>query len=98
MYNVLVETFKEKVIKVVRKIPRAKTLSYKEVARRAGNARAARAVGNIMNKNYDTSIPCHRVIRSNGTVGGYNRGAKEKIKILRRGGVIYYNRDRGYNI
>jgi methylated-DNA-[protein]-cysteine S-methyltransferase len=83
------KTFTEKVYAVVAKIPRGKTMTYKEVARRAGNALAARAVGNIMNKNLDTkSVPCHRVIRSDGDTGGYARGRKAKIMILRREGAI----------
>lgn len=79
--------FKERVLKVVAKIPKGKTLSYKEVARRAGNPRAARAVGNIMNKNYDPKVPCHRVIRSNGEVGGCRDGVKKKIQILKKEGA-----------
>jgi len=68
---------------VVKKIPRGEVLSYKEVARLAGNEKASRAVGNILNKNYDPGIPCHRVIRSDGSVGGYNRGKKEKERLLK---------------
>ncbi len=75
--------FAEKVYEVVKKIPRGKVLAYKEVARRAGNMKAARAAGSILSKNYDLEIPCHRVIRSDGRPGGYNRGAKNKIKILK---------------
>ena len=75
-------TFSEKVKSVVTKIPRGKTLTYAEVARRAGNPRAYREVGNILNKNYDPQIPCHRVIRSDGMVGGYNRGGKKKRELL----------------
>ncbi|MDR3558272.1 MAG: MGMT family protein [Candidatus Pacebacteria bacterium] len=45
--------------------------------------RAFRAVGNILNKNYDPTIPCHRVVRSDGTLGGYNRGAKKKMEMLK---------------
>ena len=78
------DQFSEKVLKVVAKIPRGETLSYKEVARRAGNPHAARAVGNIMNKNYNPKVPCHRVIRSDGSVGGYRGGTKKKIEILKR--------------
>ena len=77
-------TFREKVYKVVKSIKRGKTLTYAEVAKRAGNAKAYRAVGNILNKNYDPKIPCHRVIRSDGTVGGYNRGSKKKLEVLKR--------------
>lgn len=78
------KTFAEKVYDVVRKIPEGKTLTYGEVARRAGNPRAARAVGNILNKNYNPEIPCHRVIRSDGTTGGYNRGEAKKRQLLKR--------------
>lgn len=67
---------------IVRRIPKGQTMTYKEVAHAAGRPKAYRAVGNILNKNYDPSIPCHRVVRSNGTTGGYNRGVGEKIKRL----------------
>lgn len=76
------KTFSESVYEVVRHIPRGKTLTYKEVSMRAGNPRAYRAVGNILNKNFDPTIPCHRVIRSDGKTGGYNRGAERKEQIL----------------
>ena len=74
-------------LKVVAGIPKGSTLSYQAVARRAGSPRAYRAVGNIMNKNYDPKIPCHRVIRSDGKGGGYRGGAKKKIQILKKEGV-----------
>lgn len=69
------------------KIPRGKTLTYKQVATMAGSERAFRAVGNILNKNYDKNIPCHRVVRSDGKTGGYNRGALKKVSILKSEGV-----------
>ena len=75
-------SFADKVRAVVRKIPEGKTLTYKQVAQRAGNSEAARAVGAVMRKNYDPTVPCHRVIRSDGKMGGYNRGGvlvKEKM-------------------
>ena len=79
--------FKEKVLHIVRGIPWGKTISYKQVAERAGSPHAYRAVGNILNTNYNPKIPCHRVICSDRAVGGYNRGAKNKIKILKQEGV-----------
>jgi len=82
------KTFSNKVKKVVAKIPSGKTITYAEVARRAGNPRAYRAVGNILNKNYDLKIPCHRVIRSNGELGGYNKGSEKKREMLLREGAI----------
>jgi O-6-methylguanine DNA methyltransferase len=76
------KSFTERVRGIVAKIPAGKTLTYKEVATRAGNPRAARAVGAIMRKNYDPAIPCHRVIKSDGSMGGYNRGGAAAKKRL----------------
>lgn len=80
-------SFREKVLKVVAKIPKGKVLTYKEAAKLSGRPKAYRAVGNILNNNYNPEIPCHRVIRSNGKAGGYNRGAKNKIRILKSEGI-----------
>lgn len=68
-------------------IPRGQVMTYKQVARLAGRPLAFRAVGNILNKNYDTGVPCHRVIRSDGTLGGYNRGIRNKQKLLKKEGA-----------
>lgn len=75
-------TFADRVRAVVARIPRGETMTYRQVAERAGSPRAFRAVGNILNKNYDPNIPCHRVIRSDCTTGGYNRGTERKREIL----------------
>jgi len=66
--------FTERVRKVVAEIPKGETLTYGQVAALAGSPGAARAVGNIMKGNYNKGIPCHRVVRSDGKMGGYNRG------------------------
>ena len=84
----MAKTFTEKVYEVVKKIPKGKTLTYKEVAKKAGSEKAFRAVGNILNKNYDPLIPCHRVIKSDGKLGGYNRGSENKHKILLEEGFL----------
>ncbi len=76
--------FQEKVYNIVRTIKRGKTMTYVEVAELAGNPMAARAVGNVLNNNYNPDIPCYRVIRSDGKAGGYNRGSKLKQKLLSR--------------
>ena len=84
-----IKSFAQKVRDIVIKIPKGKTLTYLEVAKKAGNAKASRAVGSIMRKNFDTGIPCHRVIRSDGGMGGYNRGGvKRKMAILKKEGAI----------
>ncbi len=76
--------FQKSIYDVVRKIPKGKILSYKEVAISAGCPKAYRAVGNVLNKNYDPKIPCHRVVRSDGKLGGYNRGPDLKFELLRQ--------------
>ncbi|MSU55337.1 MAG: MGMT family protein [Candidatus Taylorbacteria bacterium] len=75
-------SFKERVFKVVRGIPKGSVLTYGDVAKRAGNLKAGRAVGAILRTNFDPNIPCHRVIRSDGKLGGYNRGESNKRRIL----------------
>ncbi|TAJ15595.1 MGMT family protein [Patescibacteria group bacterium] len=83
------DNFTERVLDVVLKIPKGKTMSYGEVAKAAGKAKAGRAVGRIMAQNKDKKIPCHRVIRSDGSLGGYNGlGASSKEKLLRSEGAI----------
>lgn len=79
--------FKEGVLKVVRAIPRGKTMTYGEVAAAAGHPMAARAVGAIMRGNKDTKTPCHRVVAKNG-LGGYNGIQGKKERLLREEGVI----------
>lgn len=81
--------FSEQVYKVVSALPRGRTMSYGEVARAAGRPGAARAVGSLMAKNFDPSIPCHRVIRSSGQLGNYNRGGlTRKRKLLESEGAM----------
>jgi methylated-DNA-[protein]-cysteine S-methyltransferase len=83
------KSFSEKVLGIVRKIPKGKTMTYKQVATRAGSPNASRAVGSIMKANYKPDVPCHRVVRSDGTAGEYNRGGKiAKTKLLIKEAVI----------
>jgi O-6-methylguanine DNA methyltransferase len=83
------KSFADKVRDIVRKIPEGQTMTYKEVATRAGNPNAARAVGAVMRTNYLDDVPCHRVVHSDGSIGNYNRGGSEKKReILRREGAI----------
>jgi len=86
-------SFQERVFRVVKKIPKGKVLTYKTVAKLAGNPKAWRAVGNILNKNPNPKIiPCHRVVKSNGKVGGYKDGTKKKISLLKKEGVVVKKR------
>ncbi|PIQ92664.1 MAG: hypothetical protein COV69_01840 [Parcubacteria group bacterium CG11_big_fil_rev_8_21_14_0_20_39_14] len=79
--------FKNKVYQAVKEISQGEIMTYKGVAEKAGSPRAWRAVGNILNKNKNPEIPCHRVIKSDGRVGGYNRGQKRKIELLKKEGI-----------
>jgi O-6-methylguanine DNA methyltransferase len=83
--------FANRVYQIVKKIPKGKVLTYKEVAKLAGKPRAWRAVGNILNKNSNLAIPCYRVIRSDGKIGGYNQGIKRKIELLEAEGFKIKN-------
>jgi len=74
--------FKEKIFEAVKKIPKGKTATYKEVAVLAGRPKAWRAVGNILAKNFNPDIPCYRVICSDGKLGGYNCGGSKRKKFL----------------
>lgn len=78
------DIFKARVLMFVKAIPKGETMTYGEVASRAGSSQSARAVGALMKQNKDKKIPCHRVVARNG-VGGYNglRG-ESKTKILER--------------
>ncbi|MDP2907363.1 MAG: MGMT family protein [Nanoarchaeota archaeon] len=79
--------FAEKVYRIVKKIPAGRVSTYKNVAESLG-CKAYRAVGNALNKNpYAPIIPCHRIVRSDGMVGGFASGTKNKIKLLNKEGV-----------
>jgi len=76
--------FAKKVYRIVSEIHVGQTRTYKWVARQAGRAGACRAVGQILKKNpYPFIVPCHRVIKSNGGLGGYVFGKKIKRKMLK---------------
>ena len=78
--------FQIKVWNYLKKIPKGKIKTYKQVAKGIGMPKAARAVANACGKNpYAPKIPCHRVIRSDGSIGGYSRrgGIRQKLKLLR---------------
>ncbi len=84
-------TFNEKCWNILRKVPKGKVTTYGEIARSL-NSKAYRAVGNAMNKNpFAPEVPCHRVVSSNGTIGGFAHGTKRKIEMLKEEGVIVKN-------
>jgi methylated-DNA-[protein]-cysteine S-methyltransferase len=84
-------SFNEKCYSVLLKVPKGKVTTYKEIARKL-NSKAYRAVGNAMNKNpYAPAVPCHRVVKSNGEVGGFAYGVKKKIEMLKKEGIEIKN-------
>lgn len=79
----MVTEFQKKIFFIVKKISKGKTLTYKQIADKLQTS--PRAVGQALKTNKDyKNIPCHRVIKSDGTVGGYNRGIKKKIELLKK--------------
>lgn len=93
--------FTQKVLSLTSRIPRGKVTTYKAIAEKL-NTRAYRAVGTALNKNkngawqqagkricrrHHAVIPCHRVINSDGNLGGYAHGLKKKIHLLREEGI-----------
>lgn len=83
--------FQNKVYKITSKIPKGKVVTYKQIAEATGIPEAARAVGNALNKNFNRKVPCHRVVKSNGGIGGFRGGVKKKTGILTQEGVKVEN-------
>lgn len=83
--------FQEAVYNLTKKIPKGRVSTYKEIANKLGT-KAYRAVGNALNKNKDRSVPCHRVVNSDGCIGGFAWGINKKILLLRKEGVIIKNK------
>ena len=81
--------FEKKVYSACAMIPKGKVSTYSDIARAIGSPKAVRAAGNALNKNpYPRSrVPCHRVVRSDGCVGGYAHGTRRKTVLLRREGI-----------
>ena len=90
LYTHTMISFQESVLEVVAKIPVGRVLTYGQVAEKAGKPKASRAVGSIMAKNQDKNVPCHRVVKSDGSIGMYNGlQGKSKEVILKREGVKF---------
>ena len=78
----------EEVLRLVRRIPRGKVSTYGALAEALGNKRLARFVGNALSMNDNPAkTPCHRVVCSDGRLGGYRWGARKKAALLRREGI-----------
>lgn len=86
--------FQKKVYKAVLSIPRGKTRSYKWIAEKIDFPQAQRAVGQALKRNpYVGIVPCHRVIRSDGLLGGFSMGERKKRMLLKEEGFYPENLD-----
>lgn len=82
-----ITALQEKVYDETRRIPKGKVASYADIARRCRST--PRAVARMLANSYDARVPCHRVVSSSGAILGYNKGAKEKERLLRSEGVVF---------
>jgi len=81
--------FQQKVLRAASAIPRGKISTYQRIAKQIGKPKAVRAVGRALANNpFPLIIPCHRVIRSDGSLGGYQGGLKMKRALLKKEGVF----------
>ena len=93
MINLEGTEFQVKVWRAIAKIPKGEVRTYKQLARTIKKPKAIRAVSNACGKNpYPIKIPCHRVVGSNGYLGGYSGkgGIKQKKSLLKKEGVTLY--------
>ena len=83
-------TLSEKIYAATRVIPKGRVATYGDIAAAIGHPRAWRAVGNVLTKNRDPKTPCHRVVRSDGRVGGfgYPEGTPRKVRTLVKEGIF----------
>ncbi len=91
-------SFDEKIVDLIKRVPSGKVTTYRILAQKL-NSKAYRAVGNACHRNPNApSVPCHRVVRSDEKIGGYSKGVKKKIKLLRKEGIeIEKNRIKNFN-
>jgi methylated-DNA-[protein]-cysteine S-methyltransferase len=85
--------FQQKVLELVKKIPKGRVTTYKMIGRALGKkGQVYRAVGRALHDNkFPIIIPCHRVVKSDGSLGGYSRGIKKKIHLLKKEGIKVKN-------
>ena len=86
-------SFQDKVLALTKKVPKGKVTTYKEIGKALKRkGQIYRAVGRALHDNKTPIvIPCHRVVASNGSLGGYSRGIKKKIALLKKEGIEIKN-------
>jgi len=86
----MITSFQKKVFGIVKKIPKGKITTYKAISIKLKTS--PRAVGKALNANpHLIKTPCHRVIHSDGKIGGYKLGIRKKIQLLRKEGIEIKN-------
>jgi methylated-DNA-[protein]-cysteine S-methyltransferase len=81
--------FEQQVYEKLKLVPKGRVTTYAALAKAVGSPNSARAIGNALNKNpHAPIVPCHRVVYSNGLLGGYAGGTRKKIALLRQEGVF----------
>src|SRR5512135_3720566 len=80
-------SFGERVFEACSRIRKGRVSTYADIARAIGRPGASRAVGNALNRNRSPSVPCHRVVKSDGSIGGFAHGPSRKIAMLGSEGV-----------
>jgi len=84
-------SFEEKVHKAAAKIPKGRVSTYAQIAKEIGTPKAMRAVGNALNQSPGMpSCPCHRVVKSDGRIGGFASGPAAKKKLLSKEGISFH--------
>lgn len=84
--------FELRVLECTKKIPKGKITSYKELAKAIGLSKSYRAVGNALNKNpWAPEVPCHRVVKSDGSIGGFMKEIRDKRVLLQKEGILFKN-------
>jgi methylated-DNA-[protein]-cysteine S-methyltransferase len=83
----VIDSFRDRVLRAVRRIPAGRVATYGDIAEHAGAPRAWRAVGTVMRECRDAATPCHRVIAAGGALGGYGGNVQFKRELLRAEGI-----------
>ncbi len=86
----MITAFESRVYECCKMVPKGKVTTYKAIAQALGH-QGYRAVGNALNKNPFSHVPCHRVVCANGRVGGFAHGVGKKVEMLRKEGVEVNN-------
>jgi len=82
--------FSDKCYSILKRVPKGRVVSYKQIAFALG-CKGYRAVGQVMKRNKNKDVCCHRVVCSDGGLGGFNRGVREKVRLLEGEGVEVVN-------